>query len=88
MSLPAPMCFSCKHFARGAEFTCAAYPAGIPAEITESRLDNRNPWKGDHGIQFELSDPERPNYAVIPFLDESPDKPVPGLIPADPLVDP
>jgi len=32
---------------------CEAFPDGIPEDILQSRVDHRNPVKGDHGLQWE-----------------------------------
>jgi hypothetical protein len=50
-----PVCVGCKHFHRenkDAE-TCDAFPDGIPAPILRAENDHREPYPGDHGIQFE-----------------------------------
>ena len=54
-------CLHCKHFKE--DCTCAAFPVesiddeglprAIPKEITSGKHDHRNPFPGDHGIQFE-----------------------------------
>ena len=44
-------CGICK-YAKGG-LTCAAYPRGIPEEILTGEVDHTEPYKGDHGIQFE-----------------------------------
>ena len=50
---PIPMCFSCRRFAEGYPFTCAAFIEGIPQPILNGDHDHRKPYKGDNGIQFE-----------------------------------
>jgi hypothetical protein len=59
-------CASCKHFlgileirevqpgVEGDVITyCEAFPRGIPRPIRDDRFDHRNPYRGDHGIQWE-----------------------------------
>lgn len=53
-SVPAPICFDCKHF-RGL-FHCDAFPDRIPQAIIESEHDHTKPYPGDHGIQFDPLD--------------------------------
>lgn len=53
-----PSCAFCKHFRpelREIE-TCDAFPDGIPAVILHGENDHREPFPGDHGIQFEPID--------------------------------
>lgn len=55
-------CAECKHFHRPpAEgefvYTCAAFPAGIPAQILAAQHDHRKPFPGDGGIRFEPGPP-------------------------------
>lgn len=47
-----PMCEVCAH--NNGDFTCEAFPGGIPIEISgKKRIDHRFPFPGDAGIQFE-----------------------------------
>ena len=59
--IAAPMCVSCRHYDRSNEdeLTCSAYPDGIPEAILDSEVDHRQPYRGDHGITFDL-DPRHP----------------------------
>lgn len=45
------MCNDCKH--NHMDFTCDAYPNGIPKEIL-IRGEHDTPFPGDNGIHFEL----------------------------------
>lgn len=64
-----PLCFDCKHFEGDAPtdsmfvYRCAAYPEGIPNEILLLKHDHRQPYPGDHGIQFE----QKPTFTPIQF---------------------
>lgn len=45
------LCDNCKHL--DYNLVCTAFPNGIPDEILIKGFDHRNPYPGDHGIQFE-----------------------------------
>jgi len=32
---------------------CFAYPDGIPPEIMDGTVDHRQPYLGDHGVQYQ-----------------------------------
>jgi hypothetical protein len=50
-------CMLCKHstFIKGRGSFCAAFPEGIPQEVSSGRIDHRRPIAGDHGVQYEPS---------------------------------
>lgn len=58
MTLPIIACATCIHFHRDniETETCDAFPGGIPAVILRGENDHREPFPGDHGIQFEPID--------------------------------
>lgn len=40
------ICFNCKHFIDNGNYTCAAFPDGIPDEIIFGENDHEKPLKG------------------------------------------
>lgn len=48
-------CTMCIHYRPG--LRCSAFPGGIPMRIVKEEFDHRNPYPGDHGIQWS---PKRP----------------------------
>ena len=51
MTTIASQCMFCKHFQP--DWTCAAFPKGIPETVVMNEADHRKPIDGDHGVQFE-----------------------------------
>lgn len=57
VSYPRPACFTCKHFDVESRFikpVCVAFPKGIPEEIYYEGNPHTDPYKGDHGIRYEV----------------------------------
>ena len=44
-------CILCEHYIN--DYTCDAFPEGIPEAIRLDEHDHREPFKGDNGIRFE-----------------------------------
>ena len=59
---PQPICTLCKHEVEtdaldpGSRWACAAFPSGIPVDITLGTRIHTKPLAGDGGIQFERRD--------------------------------
>lgn len=50
-------CIECKHKIKAQ--VCTAFPDGIPKALIDDKFDHRNPYPGDHGIQFEPIEGEK-----------------------------
>jgi hypothetical protein len=53
-----PLCMQCRHI-RG-DWTCDAFPEGIPPAILRGDADHTKLIRGDHGIRFEPRPPGDP----------------------------
>ena len=50
-----PPCWTCRHKHSGTN-TCTAFPTGIPDMISSGQHQHREPFVGDHGIQYQHED--------------------------------
>jgi len=48
-------CMTCFHRDLSGPSQCSAFPEGIPETIRLGKRDHREPYKGDHGIQYETA---------------------------------
>ena len=47
-------CIECRHLQQGREdWTCAAFPTGIPNNVADTTLDHRQEVEGDGGVRWE-----------------------------------
>ena len=55
-----PLCVGqqCKHWHINHWGTCDAFPDSIPDEVLFGEFDHREPYPGDHGIQYEPTEQE------------------------------
>ena len=51
-TLKPPLCAMCSRL-NVEDYSCAAFPDGIPEAILTNKHDHRKPYKGDHGILFD-----------------------------------
>lgn len=53
--VPIPACWMCAHYhdLHAKPFTCAAFPGGIPMDITSYRHHHREAYPGDLDTRFE-----------------------------------
>ncbi len=45
------LCWFCEYYK--SNFTCKAFPEGIPGEIISGSNEHREPYEGDNGYQFK-----------------------------------
>ncbi len=62
---------TCRHcrYLNGGTHTCTAFPEGIPDALWWASRGHREPYPGDHGLQFEprpLPEPFLPERYEIP----------------------
>jgi len=56
--LLSPVCFFCARLPVDEERVCPAFPDGIPTQIWYGKYDHKNPFPGDHGLQFKSKTPK------------------------------
>jgi hypothetical protein len=49
-------CFECKHRLPQTRLACKAFPNGVPREIFLSDHNHREPFVGDNGYRFEMTE--------------------------------
>lgn len=58
-------CVLCKHLRPG-EYSCKAFPTGIPENVLLNQTDHRRPVEGDKGVRWSPTsvDTQHPNGPV------------------------
>lgn len=51
LTIITPQCHQCKHWTQN--LRCTAFPDGIPLAILMNKHNHRQPFPGDHDIQFQ-----------------------------------
>ncbi len=54
MVTTSPKCTFCKHF-QVRDWSCTAFPKGVPDDLVFGDVSHDEPYPGDHGIRFELN---------------------------------
>ncbi len=70
-----PQCLSCRNYL--SDWTCAAFPEGIPGQIREGAFIHTKPYPGDDGLMyqpFEDVPTELVEAAVVDELEEDDEK--------------
>jgi hypothetical protein len=60
------LCMQCRHIRE--DWTCDAFPDGIPPAIFRGDADHTQLIRGDHGIHFEPRPPEEPMPDFIDLM--------------------
>lgn len=55
MKIKMSLCRICKHYSADKNYTCTAFPAGIPMELLYGQKLHLQPYENDRGIQFEVN---------------------------------
>ena len=81
-SVAPPICIGCRHLVGNLmEPHCSAFPEGVPWDVLLSKVDHRQPFPGDNGIQFEPKTSTDAKYAVMLFEDLTPAQSGPKMKP-------
>ena len=70
-AIPSLPCLQCKYLRRfrrkDTNYTCDAFPDGIPSVIFSGSVDHTKLYPGDHGIQFKRAKPSKLMH-IVPLL--------------------
>lgn len=60
-----PQCLTCARWDGAGTKSCEAYPTQIPDEIWDGNVDHRDPYKGDHGLQWQSAGQPFPAWVLV-----------------------